>query len=103
MTTRALHELLDLSAVRFPDKVAVEEAENGSICYGELAQLSDRVRDQLREMGVGVGDRVGICARKSGDVVASIFGIMGRWPWCSKRAGQSRLRRPLLGWMRRGI
>jgi len=72
MTTRALHELLDLSAVRFPDKVEVEEAENGSICYGELAQLSDRVRDRLREMGVGVGDRVGICARKSGDVVASI-------------------------------
>ncbi len=76
MTTRALHELLDLSAGRFPDKIAVEETENGSIRYAELAQLSDRVRDRLREMDVGVGDRVGICARKSGDVVASIFGIM---------------------------
>jgi amino acid adenylation domain-containing protein len=27
-------------------------------------------------MGVGLGDRVGICMRKSGDAVASIFGIM---------------------------
>ncbi len=76
MTTKALYELLDLSASRFPDNIAVEEAEMGSIRYGELAQLSDRVRDRLREMGVGVGDRVGTCARKSGDVVAAIFGIM---------------------------
>ena len=27
-------------------------------------------------MAVGLGDRVGICMRKSGDAVASIFGIM---------------------------
>jgi amino acid adenylation domain-containing protein len=76
MATRALHQLLDVSASRFPDKVAVEEAESGSIRYGELAHLSDRVRDRLRRMGVGPGDRVAICMRKSGDAVASIFGIM---------------------------
>ena len=76
MATRLLHQLLDHSASRFPDKLAVEESDNGRIRYHELARLSDRVRDRLREMGVGVGDRVGICARKSGDVVAAIFGIM---------------------------
>ena len=76
MATKTLHQLLDLSASRFPDKVAVEESNTGTIRYGELAHLSNRVRDRLREMGVGVGDRVGICARKSGDVVAAIFGIM---------------------------
>jgi amino acid adenylation domain-containing protein len=76
MATRALHQLLDAAASRFPDNVAVEEADSGSIRYGELACLSDRVRDRLRTMGVRTGDRVGICARKSGDVVAAIFGIM---------------------------
>ena len=76
MATRTLHQLLDLSASRFPDKVAVEESGSGSIRYDELAFLSDRVRDRLREMGVKVSDRVGICARKSGDAVAAIFGIM---------------------------
>jgi len=76
MATRALHQLLDQSASRFPEKVAVEESDTGNIRYDELAHLSDRVRDRLREMGVEVGDRVGICARKSGDVVAAIFGIM---------------------------
>ena len=76
MTTRALHQLLDLSASRFPDKPAVEESEGGTIRYGELAHLSDRVRDRLRQMGVKPGDRVGICLRKSVDAVASLFGIM---------------------------
>jgi L-proline---[L-prolyl-carrier protein] ligase len=76
MATTALHELLDISASRFPDRVAVEESESGSIGYHELARLSDRLRDRLREMGVGPGDRVGICMRKSADAIASIFGTM---------------------------
>jgi len=76
MDTRALHQLLDVSASRFPSNVAVEESESGSIRYGELAHLSDRVRDRLRRLRVGPGERVGICMRKSGDAVASIFGIM---------------------------
>jgi amino acid adenylation domain-containing protein len=76
MNTRALHHLLDVSASRFPDNVAVEECENGSIRYTELAHLSDRLRDRLRGMGVGPGDRVGICMRKSADAIASMFGIM---------------------------
>src|SRR5216684_4826105 len=76
MTTRALHQLLDLSASRFPDRVAVEESEGSSIRYAELARLSDRVRDRLCKMGVKPGDRVGMCLRKSADAVASSFGIM---------------------------
>jgi amino acid adenylation domain-containing protein len=76
MAARALHQLLDVSASRFPDNVAVEEAESGSLRYGELARLSDRVRDRLHQMGVKPGDRVGMCLRKSADAVASLFGIM---------------------------
>jgi amino acid adenylation domain-containing protein len=74
--TRALHHLLDVSVSRFPDNVAVEESETGHIRYTELAHLSDRLRDRLRRMGVGPGDRVGICMRKSVDAIASMFGIM---------------------------
>ena len=51
MTTTSLHQLLDRSASRFPDNVAVEESENGKIRYAELAGVSDRLRDRLREMG----------------------------------------------------
>src|SRR5438034_9252231 len=74
--TRVLHQLLDVSASRFPDNIAIEEAEGGSLCYSDLAHLSDRLRDRLRDMGVGVGDLAGICMRKSDDAVASIFRIM---------------------------
>src|ERR1043166_6697378 len=73
--TRALHQFLDVSASRFPDNIAIEESESGSLCYSDLAHLSDRLRDRLPEMGVALGDRVGICMRKSADAVASIFGI----------------------------
>src|SRR4029077_13100620 len=76
MDTRALPHLLDGPASRFPDNVAIEEAESGSICYGKLARLSDRVRDRLLQLRVAPGDRVGICMRKSADAIASIFGIM---------------------------
>src|SRR6267143_5501409 len=74
MTT--LHQLLELSASRLPNKAAIEESEGGSIRYGELAHLSDRVRNRLGQMGVKPGERVGICMRKSADAVASLFGIM---------------------------
>jgi amino acid adenylation domain-containing protein len=76
IATPPLHQLLDISASRFPDNVAVEEAASGSIRYGELAHLSDRVRDRLFRLRVESGDRVGICMRKSADAAASIFGIM---------------------------
>src|SRR5205823_4142051 len=76
MVMRSLHQLLDFSASQFPDKVALEEAESGSITYSQLAGLSDRLRDRLFQLGVQPGDRVGICMRKSCDAVASIFGIM---------------------------
>jgi amino acid adenylation domain-containing protein len=76
MATTGLHQLLDVSASRFPENIAIEEAGIGSIRYGELAHLSDRVRDRLVQLRVEPGDRVGICMRKSADAVASIFGIM---------------------------
>jgi len=76
MTTRSLHQLLDLSASRFPDNIAIEEAESGSMRYSWLACLSDRVRDRLHGLGGERGDRVGICMRKSADAFASLLGIM---------------------------
>ncbi len=73
---RALHHALAASATSHPDRVAVVEPEVGSITYGELAHLADRVRDRLRVMGVCRGDRVGIHLHKSIDAVAAVFGIL---------------------------
>src|SRR5678815_2756572 len=73
---KALHQLLIQSAHKYPDRIAVEETNEGAITYHELNQLSDQLRDRLTQLGVCPGDRVGIYLRKSIDAVASIFGIL---------------------------
>jgi len=67
---------LDDAARKWPDRVAVEEADGASVTYGELAELSDRLRDWLVGHGVRPGDRVGFWIRKSVDGVATIFGAL---------------------------
>jgi amino acid adenylation domain-containing protein len=74
MTT--LHELLDASALRGPERVALEMPDGGRMTYRALAALSDRVRDRLRRMSVVPGDRVGVCCSKSIDTLAAIFGAL---------------------------
>jgi amino acid adenylation domain-containing protein len=71
-----LHESLDASARRGPDRVAVEEPGPHRISYAGLARISDRLRDRLAALDVGRGDRVGIAVHKSIDSVASIFGVL---------------------------
>src|SRR5215216_1390531 len=73
---KTLHQLLVLSAQKYPDRIAVEETGDGAITYHDLDQLSDRLRDRLIHLGVRREDRVGIYLRKSIDAVAAIFGIL---------------------------
>lgn len=44
--------------------------------HAEIVTRSDRVRDCLRQVGVGPGDRVGMRLPKSLDAVAAIFGVL---------------------------
>ncbi len=74
--TIRLTDLLEHSARRFPDKTAVSVPGGGSVTYGELSALSDRLRDRLWQAGVRHGDRVGFRLHKSLDSVVSLFGIM---------------------------
>ncbi|MBM3320274.1 MAG: amino acid adenylation domain-containing protein [Candidatus Eisenbacteria bacterium] len=71
-----LHAYLEEAARRFSDRRAVEETDGRSHSYGELAALSDRVRDRLVRWGVRKGDRVGFYTHKSIDAVAMLNGIL---------------------------
>ncbi|MBX7167427.1 MAG: amino acid adenylation domain-containing protein [Pirellulales bacterium] len=73
----ALAQFLDASAARRPHHVAVEDpASGGSVTYELLSVLSDRLRDWLRQQGLGRNDRVGIYVTKSIDTVAALFGVL---------------------------
>jgi amino acid adenylation domain-containing protein len=73
---RSLHRFFIDSARRDPNAIAVVEPGHGQATYGELDQLSDRVRDRLVALGVAKGDRVGLYMRKSIDTLASMLGTL---------------------------
>jgi len=65
-----------VSARQRPQATAVVEPGRGTITYGALDHLSDRLRDRLSSLGVAPGDRVGFCVRKSIDSIATILGTL---------------------------
>ena len=69
-----LHQLLTESAERNQDRIAVKGA-GGALTYGQLEWLSNQIANQLRESGVGVGDRVGLHLEKRVEGVAALMGI----------------------------
>ena len=72
-----LHALLEASAARRPDHVAVEDPErDAEITYRDLDRLADLVKKRLVDANVRPGDRVGIYAHKSISTVISLFGIL---------------------------
>lgn len=71
-----LHHFLVGSARSNPEATALRECTGKSISYRDLDLLSDRVHRYLVGIGVGRGDRVGMCLGKSIEAVAVIFGIL---------------------------
>lgn len=72
-----LQHLLEDSAHRYPENVAVEDPDRGeAITYLTLDERSEKLRDDLLRHGVRASDRVGLCARKSIAGLVSIFGIL---------------------------
>ncbi len=70
-----LHEYLRASATRSPDSVAVVD-RNTRLTYAELDARSDQLAGRLIELGVSVGDRVGLYLPKSVEAVVGIYGAM---------------------------
>ncbi|WP_431973625.1 amino acid adenylation domain-containing protein [Micromonospora haikouensis] len=68
-------ELVWAQVRRDPSRTAVRW-RGRSLTYGELWDQAGRVAAGLAELGVQPGDVVGICARRSADLVAGIVGIL---------------------------
>ncbi len=73
-THACLHELIAEQAQRTP-AVAVSDDHN-SITFAELDERAGRMASQLRELGVGPDDLVGVCMQRSIDLVVALLGIL---------------------------
>jgi long-chain acyl-CoA synthetase len=80
-----LHQLLDNSAQRYPEQVAVRMllkylplglAIQSKLTYRDLKEATDRFASALRNLGVKQGDRVSIMLPNVPQQVISFFGIL---------------------------
>lgn len=75
MYDHLLQHLLQNSAEKYPDKVAVTFKEK-SVTYAELNRQSNSLALTLQQSGVGKSDRIGILLPKSIEQLVSLFGIL---------------------------
>jgi amino acid adenylation domain-containing protein len=72
---RPVYDEIAAAATKWPDRVALVWS-GGSLTYAELMRRADSVAEQLRRRGIGRGDRVGIHALRSPEMVTAILGTM---------------------------
>ena len=70
-----IHQLFEMRAAAWPQAVALVW-EEGTLTYGALDRLARRIAARLRRLGVGPETRVGLCAERSGAMVAAVLGIL---------------------------
>ena len=78
-----LHEMFAATAGRFPERIALRQAEpepdsprRSQITYSELRQRVSQFARHLRSCGVTRGDRVVICLPRSLDQYMALLGVL---------------------------
>ena len=67
--------LVSSQAERTPEAVAVV-ASDGALTYAQLDARVSALSARLVELGIGVGDRVGVCVERTLDLPVSVLGVM---------------------------
>ncbi|MDX2086542.1 MAG: amino acid adenylation domain-containing protein [Kofleriaceae bacterium] len=71
----SLHELFEAQVDRTPDAVAVVFAD-AQLTYRELDVRANQLAHCLRALGVGAEVRVGLCVRRSLEMVIGVLGVL---------------------------
>lgn len=74
-SNQCLHQLFEEAVRRHPERTALVDAEQ-MWTYMELDVWGNRIAVALRARGVGPDTVVGLCAQRSAEMVAGIFGIL---------------------------
>ena len=72
---RCVHELIQEQAARCPESVAVVFGDI-ELTYRELDQRSNKLAHFLAKLGVGPDVLVGLCLRRSLDLVVAVLGVL---------------------------
>jgi amino acid adenylation domain-containing protein len=75
MRPSLVHQLLEESAARHPDRAAVVDSGR-TLTYAELDRLANRLAHLLLDLGLARGDRVGIYLDKSLEAVVGIYAAL---------------------------
>ena len=70
-----IHEILEAQAARRPDAIAVA-FEDETLSYGELHRRAGRLARVLRSRGVGPEVPVGLCVKRSPELLVGLLGIL---------------------------
>ncbi|MDQ1592737.1 MAG: hypothetical protein QOG71_3364 [Pyrinomonadaceae bacterium] len=70
-----VHELVERSAERWPDAVALV-SEDGEWTYAELNRRANQLAHHLRRRGVRSGDVVGVLSERSAEMVCGWLGVL---------------------------
>ena len=72
---QTITEIFEEQVRRTPNAVAVVY-EEGELTYQELNRRSNQLAHYLAGLGVGPGDRVGICIERSLEMIVGLLGIL---------------------------
>ncbi|MBA2897859.1 non-ribosomal peptide synthetase [Nonomuraea soli] len=70
-----LHDLITRQAALTPDAVAIRQWER-SLTFGELTERAAALAHRLRELGAGPEVRVGVCGRRTPDLLVAVLGVL---------------------------
>ncbi|TCK33796.1 amino acid adenylation domain-containing protein [Paraburkholderia sp. BL8N3] len=70
-----LHQLFEAQVARTPEAVALV-AEDGTLTFDRLNRRANQVAHRLIALGARPDERIAICAERSVDMVAGLFGIL---------------------------
>jgi amino acid adenylation domain-containing protein len=70
-----LHQLVESAVDSWPDRIAVW-TEQEHVTFAELDHRANQLAHRLRQLGVGRDEPVGICARRSVELVTGLLGVL---------------------------
>jgi amino acid adenylation domain-containing protein len=71
----SLHGLIEAQVARTPDAIALV-FEDQSVSYAELERRANQLAHRLRSLGVGPKQLVGLCLRRSVELIVGLLGIL---------------------------